>query len=67
MSCGGKSVDMVVGVFDGRLLTLFHECIHAVSWLLQCCSIDPMSSNEEPLAYLAEHLAEVGAKRLKLR
>lgn len=63
----GKAVDCVVGVFDGRLLTLVHEAVHAASAILKACGIDPQSNEAEPLAYLVDHLTAVGAKRLKLR
>lgn len=63
----GKAVDCVVGVFDGKLLTLVHEAVHAASAVLQSCGIDPLSNEAEPLAYLVDHLVAVGAKRLKLR
>jgi hypothetical protein len=63
----GSSVDFVVGVFDGKLLTLVHEAVHAASALLTHCGIDPQSNEAEPLAYLVDHLVAVGAKRLKLR
>jgi hypothetical protein len=64
---GGKKVDGVIGVFDGRLMTLVHECVHAASALLQTCGIDPLSNTAEPLAYLVDHLVAVGRKRLALR
>ena len=63
----GKRTDYVVGVFDKGLWTLVHECVHAASSILQEAGIDPQSNNAEPLAYLVDHLAAVGAKRLKLR
>jgi hypothetical protein len=63
----GKVADCVVGVFDGKLLTLVHECVHAASVILQACGIDPLSNNSEPLAYLVDHLTAIGSKRLKLR
>lgn len=63
----GKAVDCVVGVFDGNLMTLVHEAVHAASAILKDCEIDPQSNNAEPRAYLVDHLVAVGAKRLKLR
>lgn len=63
----GKRVDLVVGVFDRRWQTLVHECTHAAVSLLQRVGIDPLSNNAEPLAYLVDHLASVGATRLKFR
>lgn len=63
----GKKVDCVVGVFDGDTLSLVHEAVHAASYILQACGIDPQSNQAEPLAYLVDHLVAIGAKRLKLR
>jgi hypothetical protein len=63
----GKAVDFVLGVFDKSWLTLVHECVHVASLLLAKAGIDPQSNNAEPLAYLVDHLAAVGAKRLGLR
>lgn len=63
----GKVSDFVIGVFDGKLLTLVHEVVHAATALLQACGIDPLSSNSEPLAYLVDHLVGVGMRRLNLR
>lgn len=62
----GTSVDFVVGVFDGKLLTPVHEAVHAASALLHHCGIDPQSNEAEPLAYLVDHLVAVGSKRLRL-
>lgn len=63
----GKKVDGVIGVFDGNLLSLVHEAVHAASYILTTCGIDPQSNEAEPLAYLVDHLVAVGARRLKLR
>lgn len=63
----GKHTDGVIGVFDGSILSLVHESVHAASYILKACGIDPQSNEAEPLAYLVDHLVAVGAKRLKLR
>ena len=62
----GKRAYGVIGVFDGNLMTLVHEAVHAATSILQTCGIDPLSNTAEPLAYLVDHLVAVGAKRLGL-
>jgi hypothetical protein len=63
----GKKAYGVIGVFDGNLMTLVHEAVHAASSILTVCGIDPQSNGAEPLAYLVDHLVAVGRKRLNLR
>lgn len=63
----GKKVDGVIGVFDGSILSLVHEAVHAASYILKACGIDPQSNEAEPLAYLVDHLVAIGRKRLNLR
>lgn len=63
----GDNVDFIIGVFNRKLPTLVHECSHCAVFILQLCGIDPMSNNDEPQAFLTEHLFEVGRKRLNLR
>jgi hypothetical protein len=65
-ACGpGQEVDYVVGVFDSNWLTLVHECVHAANMVLARVGVN-LADNDEPLAYLVEHLTEVGGRRLKL-
>lgn len=63
----GKRVDGVVGIFDGRITSLVHEAVHAASYILKTCGIDPQSNEAEPLAYLVDHLVAVGMRRLRLK
>lgn len=63
----GDRVDLIIAVFDRTLGTLVHECSHAAVSILQTVGIEPLSNNDEPQAYLVEHLFEVGRKRLNLR
>jgi hypothetical protein len=62
-----KQKGLVIGVFDGELATLVHECVHGAIDILERSSVDPCSSNAEPLAYLTDWLFSVGVKYLKRR
>lgn len=63
----GKKGEHVIGVFDGNLYTLVHECVHAAMAVLQQVGIDPLSNNSESLAYLVDWLVAQGVKALNLR
>jgi hypothetical protein len=63
----GRKGEHVIGVFDGNLYTLVHECVHAATAVLQQVGIDPLSNQSEPLAYLVDWLVAQGARALGLR
>lgn len=63
----GKKGEHVIGVFDGNLYTLVHECVHAAAAILQQVGIDPLSNQSEPLAYLVDWLTAQGAKALRIK
>lgn len=56
-----------VGVFDGRLSVLAHECSHAVFMLFERLGMDPRDSAGEAFCYLLqgmfEHFAPTVTKR----
>jgi hypothetical protein len=62
---GGVTMKMVhpkygemffLGVFDGRLSTLAHECAHAVFMVLERVGIEPTDSHGEAFCYLLEDM-----------
>lgn len=59
-----------IGVFDGNLATLVHECVHTAAFILSNAGIELIQNHAEPMAYLVDYLYREGAKfmeQMKLR
>lgn len=54
-----------IGIFDREIDTLVHELTHATLFILKSRSIDPLSSNGEPAAYLMEYLFNRATRALR--
>ena len=59
------SHDLLVGVFDGKVQTLVHECVHAAMYVFDRCEIDPRTETAEPFAYFVDALFALMANHMQ--
>lgn len=60
-----KGGGYTIGVFDGDLATLVHECVHTAAFILSNAGIELIQNHSEPMAYLVDYLYREGSKYMK--